>query len=95
MYCLLDEHATPAARSAIWPATSWIIPIWSPRSRRLSLSRLEVACIPRVAATAHKRPLPCHLAETDEELVIRLGANTLNVVFAANPAAMHVWHTPF
>jgi len=55
---------------------------------------MEVARIPR-AATAHKRPLPCHFAETDEKLAIRLGANALNVVLAASPAAMHMWQAPF
>lgn len=56
---------------------------------------MEVTCRPRLAASAHKRPLPCQLPETHEILAIGLGANTLNVMFAANPATMHVWHAPF
>ncbi len=51
--------------------------------------------IPRVAASAHKRPLACQLPKTHEILAIGFGANTLNVMFAADPAAMHMWHAPF
>jgi hypothetical protein len=56
---------------------------------------MEVARVPRVAASTHKRPLPGQLAETHQIFSIGLRANTLNVMFAANPAAMHVWHAPF
>ena len=55
---------------------------------------LLVARIHRLAA-AHKRPLVCQFAETREKLAISLWTNTLNVVFGANPAAMHMWQTPF
>jgi hypothetical protein len=35
------------------------------------------------------------LSQTHEIFAIGFGPNTLNVMFAADPAAMHVWHAPF
>jgi len=56
---------------------------------------MQVARIPRLAASAHSRPLACQLSQTHEIFAIGFGPNALNVMFAADPAAMHVWHAPF